>query len=42
VLLQGLPEYAAGTWTPQRDDKVSRLKSPSDWSQDLDPSMSQG
>ena len=43
VLLQGLREYAAGTWTPQRDDKVSRLKSPSDRSQDhLDPSMSQG
>jgi uncharacterized membrane protein YeaQ/YmgE (transglycosylase-associated protein family) len=36
VLLQGLREYAAGTWTPQRTDKVSGLTSPSNRSHDLD------
>ena len=41
VLLQGLREYAAGTWTPRRNDKVSGLTSPSDRSHDLDPIVSQ-
>lgn len=41
VLLQGLREYAAGTWTPQRNDKVSGAKSPSDRPHDLDPVVSQ-
>jgi uncharacterized membrane protein YeaQ/YmgE (transglycosylase-associated protein family) len=42
VLLQGLREYAAGTWTPQRHDKGSTPKSPSDQSRDLDPVVSRG
>jgi hypothetical protein len=25
VLLQGLREYAAGTWTPRRDDKSAEV-----------------
>jgi hypothetical protein len=41
VLLQGLREYAAGTWTPQRNDKVSGVKSPSNRSHDLDRVASQ-
>jgi hypothetical protein len=28
VLVQGLREYAAGTWTPQRDDPVVDLAPP--------------
>jgi hypothetical protein len=40
VLLKGLREYAAATWTPQRDDTVSGLKSPADRPQDLDPVLS--
>jgi uncharacterized membrane protein YeaQ/YmgE (transglycosylase-associated protein family) len=41
VLVQGLREYAAGTWTPQRDGTVSGLTSPSNWSHDLDRVVSQ-
>jgi len=40
VLLKGLREYAAATWTPQRDDTVSGLKSPADRPQDLAPVVS--
>lgn len=28
VLLQGLREYAAGTWTPQSDEKSAELSHP--------------
>ena len=41
VLLLGLREYAAGTWTPQRTDTVSGLTSPSNRSHDLDRVASQ-
>ena len=41
VLLQGLREYAAGTWTPQRHDTVAGLTSPSNRSRDLDRVASQ-
>ena len=41
VLVQGLREYAAGTWTPQRNDTVSGLTSPSNRSRDLDRVASQ-
>ncbi len=41
VLLQGLREYAAGTWTPQPDGKLTELKSASDLPQGLDRSASQ-
>jgi hypothetical protein len=40
VLLQGLREYAAGTWTPQADDKVSELKLPAARPHHLDPVVS--